>query len=309
MHYRSLYSPKLSTWVVVATAIYAANLLGDTTPDVSTPRFAVENRGVPTGRPIMFIPGLATPGTVWDATAENFIDYSDIHIVTLAGFGELPAADPIGPFIELAVTALTDYLDDTQLRDAVLVGHSIGAQIALQLAAARPDVVSQVLVVDSAPFYAALFNPAITPQAARAYGTNLASQMAATPREQFLAFARQGIGVQSISKPGQEQVMGYMSASDQATVALAMAEVTGSDFRPGLVDVHAPVTVLAAWSEGVPYSSEKLLSIYQNQYAGLESVEVHIISGSRHFIMLDQPDAFADALNRMLTLDYNRSEG
>ncbi len=63
MHCRSLYSPKLSTWVVVATAIYAANLLGDTTPDVSTPRFAVENRGVPTGRPIMFIPGLATPGT------------------------------------------------------------------------------------------------------------------------------------------------------------------------------------------------------------------------------------------------------
>jgi len=295
--------------MIIAIAIYAANLSANPAPDTSATRFSVEHRGLSTGRSIVFIPGLATPGAVWDATAQSFSASHDLHIITLAGFGGLPAVDPIGPYLELAVGALADYLDEAQLRDVVVVGHSLGAQVSLQLAAARPDIVTHVLVVDSAPFYAALFNPAISPEAAKTYGTNLAMQMAATPRDQFLAFARRGIAVQSISDSGQELVMGYMSASDQATVARAMGEVAGSDFRPGLTDVRSPVTVLAAWSEGVPYSSDQLLAIYENQYSGLPSVEVSIITGSRHFIMLDQPDAFVAALARVLADNQPGREG
>ena len=145
----------------------------------------------------------------------------------------------------------------------------MGAQISLQLAAARPDAVGKVLVVNSAPFFAALFNPTVTPEAAAQYGTQLGMQLAATSREQFLAFARQGIAVQSSTESGQERVMAYMGASDQAAVAQAMGDVAGSDFRPILAKVSAPVTVLAAWSEGAPYSSDQLRAIYEGQYAEL----------------------------------------
>ena len=308
MQCRSFQPLNLSFWVVIAMAIFAANLSANSASDAVS-RFAVEHRGLSTGRPIIFIPGLATPGTVWNAAAQSFMDNHDLHVITLAGFGDLPAVDPIGPYLELALDALANYLDDERLRDVVLVGHSLGGQIALQLATARPDAVTQVLVIDRAPFYAALFNPAITPEAAREYGTNLATQMAATPPQQFLEFARLGIAVQSISLSGQEQVMGYMSASDQATVAQAMGEVAGSDFRPGLANVRSPVTVLAAWSEGAPYSAKQLLSIYQRQYARLDAVEVHIVTGSRHFIMLDQPDAFVAVLARVLADNQPGREG
>ncbi len=63
--------------------------------------------------------------------------------------------------------------------------------------------------------------------------------------------------------------MGYMGASDQAAVAQAMGDVAGSDFRPILAKVSAPVTVLAAWSGGAPYSSDQLRAIYEGQYAEL----------------------------------------
>ena len=303
MRCKSAESHKLFVWVAIAISIFTANLSESEAQEPTGLRFVVERRGVSGGRPVVFIPGLATAGAVWDAAATSIVDGHDLHIVTLAGFAGLPAVDPTGPFIERAVGGLADYLDEEGLQDVVLVGHSLGAQIALQLAAARPDAVGQILVVDSAPFYAALLNPTITPEAAAQYGAALRMQMAGTPREQFLGFARQGIAVQSITESGQKQVMEYMEASDQAAVAQAMGEVAGSDYRPMLAKVSATVTVLAAWSDGAPYSSDQLRTVYEDQYAGLADVDIHIVANSRHFIMLDQPDAFADALGRVLTGD------
>ena len=56
------------------------------------------------------------------------------------------------------------------------------------------------------------------------------------------------------------------------------------------------MTVLVAWAPGAPVGAEALAGVYSSQYAGLESVEIGVIEGSRHFIMLDQPDAFAERL-------------
>ena len=267
MRCKSFKIHKLSFWFIIAIAIVAANLSASDAEGAAGPRFVVERRGVSDGRSVVFIPGVASAGAVWDAAAAGIVDGHDVHIVTLAGFAGVPAVDP--PYIERAVGALAAYLDEEELQDIVLVGHSMGAQISLQLAAARPDAVGTVLVVDSAPFFAALFNPTVTPEAAAQYGTQLGIRLAATSREQFLAFARQGIAVQSRTESGQERVMGYMGASDQAAVAQAMGDVAGSDFRPILAKVSAPVTLLAAWSEGAPYSSDQLRAIYEGQYAEL----------------------------------------
>ncbi len=303
MRCKSTESHDLFVWVTIAISIFTANLSESEAQEPTGLRFVVERRGVSGGQPVVFIPGLASAGAVWDAAATSIVDSHDLHIVTLAGFAGLPAVDPTGPFIERAVGGLADYLDEEGLQDVVLVGHSLGAQIALQLAAARPDAVGQILVVDSAPFYAALLNPTITPEAAAQYGAALRMQMAGTPREQFLGFARQGIAIQSITESGQKQVMEYMEASDQAAVAQAMGEVAGSDYRPMLAKVSATVTVLVAWSDGTPYSSDQLRTVYEDQYAGLADVDIHVVANSRHFIMLDQPDAFADELGRVLIGD------
>ena len=123
----------------------------------------VERLGSPAGRDLVLIPGLATPGEVWTDTVATLRDSVDAHVVTLAGFGDVPAV-PRGEagVVGSAVADLAAWLAAEGLDDAVLVGHSMGAQIALQLAAQAPDQVGAVVVVDSAPFFARLFNPAIT---------------------------------------------------------------------------------------------------------------------------------------------------
>ena len=39
------------------------------------------------GKPILFIPGFAIPGSSWHATVTHLKDDYECHLVTLAGFG------------------------------------------------------------------------------------------------------------------------------------------------------------------------------------------------------------------------------
>ena len=301
-------------WIAIAVAIVIGATAGQANGQangqagVQTDRagqtldtLQIERAGSESGRDVVFIPGLATAGDVWDGTVMALGDSVDAHVVTLDGFGGDSTVDrgETG-VVSGAVADLVAWLEAGQAKDVVLVGHSMGAQIALQVAAAAPDRVGDVVVVDSAPFFARLFNPAITHDQAAGYAIGVSGQMAAAPREQFLAISRQGLAVQSISEAGQAQVMTWMEQADQSVVSAAMGEVMGTDYSPVLARVSAPVTVMIAWSEGAPMSPEALESVYRDQYAGLAMLDLHRIDGSRHFIMLDQPEAFRSVLTRVI---------
>ncbi|OLF72228.1 hypothetical protein AWH62_10310 [Maricaulis sp. W15] len=292
-------------WIAIAVAIVVGATAGQADgqgPDgVMSGSVQIERFGSPAGRDVILVPGLATPGEVWADTVAALGDDVDAHVVTLAGFGDVPAV-PRGEagVVGGAIADLTTWLESEGGEGAVLIGHSMGAQIALQVAAELPDRVDAVIVVDSAPFFARLFNPAITTDQAAAYAAGMSGQMAAAPREQFLAMSRQGLAVQSITADGQAQVMGWMEQADQSVVAAAMGEVMGTDFSPVLPRVSAPVTILFATSEGMPVSPAELESLYADQYGALADHELRRIDGSRHFIMLDQPDAFQAVLADVL---------
>ena len=262
---------------------------------------SIERAGRADQTPVVLVPGLATPGDVWAGTVQVLEGQMDAHIITLAGFGGEPPVERAASVMDTAVADLSAYLAEADLQDAVLVGHSMGAQIALQVAADQPGRVSRVVVVDSAPFYARLLNPSITPDQAQAYGAMMAARMGSASREQFLAMSRQGLPIQSISPDGQARILSWMEASDQATVARAMGEVMSTDFSPVLADVAVPVSVILGWSEGMPVDAPALESLYTEQYAGLDSVDFHTIDGARHFVMLDQPEAFHAVLAPLVT--------
>jgi len=263
-------------------------------------RFTVERHGSAHEQTVVFVPGLASSGATWDSAVSALGDSADIHVIRLAGFAGVPAVQTDGSFVASAAEAIAQYIGEGGYADVAVVGHSLGGQVALQVAARASDTVSAVMVVDSVPFYARLFNPAATPEQAAASGAMFAGQMRSLPNEQFLAMMEQGLPVQSLDTDFHPVLMEWFAASDQETVANAFAEISGSDFSPVLDGIDAPVLVLAPWADGAPVDAETLQSMYAAQYAPLASADVEIIEGARHFLMHDQAEAFNARLARFL---------
>ena len=72
-----------------------------------------------------------------------------------------------------------------------------------------------------------------------------------------------------------------------------------TDMRPQLHEIKAPVTILYPWDASKGISQAAGDKLYRENYAALPNKTFVRIDDSYHFIMLDQPDAFADPSGRV----------
>jgi pimeloyl-ACP methyl ester carboxylesterase len=70
-----------------------------------------------------------------------------VYLLDLPGHGGLPRPRSSRPEIADLAGVVADVLDDEGVREAVVVGHSMGAQVATELRAGRPDLVAGAVLV------------------------------------------------------------------------------------------------------------------------------------------------------------------
>lgn len=175
----------------------AVGALGSAAAAHAEDRFVVERSGDSSARTVFSCRGWALPEPR-DSAVAALGDSADIHVFTLAGFAGVPPVEGDGSFIGNAAAAIADYIASGGHEDVAVIGHSLGGQVALQVAARAPEAVSAVMVVDSVPFYARLFNPAVTAEQAAMMASAFTAQMRSLPRENYLAAMQQGMPVQSL---------------------------------------------------------------------------------------------------------------
>lgn len=98
--------------------------------------------------PIVFIHGMACSATVWDAQLAYVAQTRRAIAVDLRGHG---ASDPPvdGNYAPAACAVdLFAILEALELNSIVLVGHSFGSCVALAAAAAQPDRIARLILVD-----------------------------------------------------------------------------------------------------------------------------------------------------------------
>ena len=112
---------------VVSTSSLTARVLGESGP------------------PVVLLHGLVASGVYWGATYDRLADGHRLVVPDLLGFGGSPRpACGYGP--DDHVEAVRSCLDDLGITEPAVIGaHSLGALIALRLAASHPDRVAAIV--------------------------------------------------------------------------------------------------------------------------------------------------------------------
>ncbi len=293
-------SPRLRTTsaaLIAACALLIPAAHAQASPDASPsaaahPSFVVTVTGH--GRPILMIPGLASSGSTWDATAEHLSPHFRCYQFTLAGFAGVP---PIAaPLLSTARDQIAAYIRDNHLDHPVIMGHSLGGDIAIDLAARNPQLVGPVIIVDSLPFFAQAWFQVDTLAAAQPTINQMRTRMNAMSSQQWIAFTKAGASTNGMAtKPADQQTLiRWGLASDQKTVTDAMIDLVSTDLRPELKMIQTPVLVIGTWVGLKDYGVTEAAATqeFHQQYAGVKDFHFVMSDTARHFVMWDDPAWF-----------------
>ncbi|MEM6377578.1 MAG: alpha/beta hydrolase [Bacteroidota bacterium] len=246
------------------------------------------------GTPIMLIPGFTVPGDSWDETIHELEENYECHIITLAGFG---GKEPIDfPWLPTINEALENYIEQQQLTNLTVIGHSLGGTIATWLASRENSSISNIILVDALPAAGALMIPNFNPDHL-AYDSPYNKQQLAMDEAAFEQMATGMAQGMSLNPEAQKKIKDWITLADRKTYVYGYTDYLKLDLREDLKKISIPVTIIAA---DKPYGKDMVTQTYQSQYANLSKYDLIIADNAAHFVMFDQPQWFLAQIRQVL---------
>jgi len=262
------------------------------------------------GRAVYLVPGLASPGWVWEDLAGRLREAGyRTHVLTLAGFAGQPPLAGDGPFLPAVRDALAADLaaeagpDSASGRgpEPIVIGHSLGGFLAFWLAATAGEHLAGAIAVDGVPYISALGDPSVTPQSQRQGAQQTASFMASLTPEQYAQQNRMSIETMVADEEMRKRVAADSGRSDPATVGRAVAEMMTTDLRPQMSEIDIPLLLVQAADSG---GNEAMRAAYARQVEPIPDHRHVVAEQGRHFVQLDDPEFLArEVLAFLATLE------
>lgn len=251
------------------------------------------------GSPVILIPGLSSPRAVWDGVAPAIAAGHQVILVQVNGFGGDDAGANLAPgVIDGVVADLHGYIQQHHLAGAKVIGHSLGGLIALDLAKTHPADAGALMIVDALPYVGDIFLPGATVAQVEPQARMMRDQIAASYGKSDPAIAQKTAAGMALTPAAQARIADWIGKSDVRVSAEAMYEDMTTDLRPDMAAIKTPITLVYPTSDAMPKA--KADAFYRGEYAKAPNVTFVPIAGSGHFVMLDQPQAFAAAVRDFL---------
>jgi len=262
-----------------------------------------ERRGATSGRPLVFLPELGLPASIWSKVYAQFEQTHPIYLVTYAGTDGIPPIRP--PSLDRIVDDIVAHIRADRLEKPVLIGHLFGGHVALRVAAQAPDLTSGVFAMPPPAIRLPMeIRLSIAKQAAESY-------LKAEPRMWRPNFAIE-IG-RAIDDPSvARQLTDDLARSDRETYALLVGEAFADPLDAKLGKIEAPVCIVApaelprpdpTAKEAQPEPNEianLVTEWYAQSYPGIRRCDVRAIKRTRTYSILEAPGLVGFTLGRFL---------
>lgn len=245
------------------------------------------------GKPVILLPGFACPGEVWENTVKQLGAGFEFHIITYAGFGGVKPVDmPWYPKIKESVFS---YIIKENLKDIIIIGHSMGGNIATEIAATLPVRCKKIILVDAIPCMREIMMPGVSAEQIT-YNNPYADGLLTMKDEAFLQNANTMAAGMCKDSVGAKKITTWILAADRKTYVYGYIDLLKLDLRSELPKIKVPVLILGA---SFPNQAQ-IKANYEKQYESLQQKVIIIAPDSRHFIMHDQPEWFYQQLRDFL---------
>jgi pimeloyl-ACP methyl ester carboxylesterase len=241
---------------------------------------------------LLFIPGFASSGDVWNETTSKFEKDFTCYTLTMAGFaGTKPQADASFKDWEKGIAA---YIKNNKIDKPIIIGHSMGGGLALAIAADYPELVGKIVIVDTLPCLAAISDPNFTSKENNDCSSTI-TQLTAMSDDQFRKMQTQMMPRLLADTSMQETVIGWSMKSDRKTFAKMYCDFSNTDLRDKIKNIQCPSLIL------LESFFTNLKPTIEGQYKNLKNANMQYASKGLHFIMYDDKDWYFNQLTHFLS--------
>ncbi len=260
--------------------------------------------GQPGRQALIFIPGLALGPWEFGREIAAYSTNYTVYALTLPGFDGLHGT--AGPLFAAVTADFWTWLAAQNISKPILIGHSLGGTLAILLAEQHSQLLKAVVAIDGLPILPGEDVQSAATREQNAKDMAGAINLLSSPSQFVDAEATYTLPEMMLSGKDVNGVAGKEEHDgvDIGTSAAWLAELMTLDLRPDMSKITVPLVVIAPYDQPIDQKTwatpDAKRAYYLMLLAGDPTVEVHMISPSRHFIMLDQPQTLDTMLNAFL---------
>lgn len=236
--------------------------------------------------PLVFLHGIGGRASSWGPIQQACASAGHSSLAwDMPGYGDSPLIAPYD-FGGLA-DALAALMDAQGLPQAVLVGHSLGGMVALQMWARHPQRVAGLVLAASSPAFghgSGDFQQAF-----------IAQRLAPLEAGRSMADVAEGLIPTMVAPgfdgPGLAQAKACMGSITPAAYKAALGALVQFEQRAALPTIQVPTLCIAA-----EHDRTAAPTVVQRMADKIPNAQYQCLNGVGHLLTFEQPDRFADAL-------------
>jgi N-formylmaleamate deformylase len=245
------------------------------------------------GPALVLIPGIASPAAMWAFVAMRLCEHFDVYVVDVRGRGLSEAGEHLDYGIDACAQDVICLAGQLGLSRYTILGHSMGARIAIRAARSKPPSLERIVLAD----------PPVSGPGRRAYPSPLANLL------DLIAAAKRGEVIELLRRAGPsvwpEQQMRiraeWLCTCDERAVAATHRGFHEDDIHSDLRQLSIPSALIVAGKGGVILAEDE-----QEIRSLLPSIEILHVKNAGHQMQIDDLEGLLATLGEVLNVRFSQ---